>query len=46
MMMKNNEFLKKCCHSLFFFCSFHWHINVQLIPLGVQDLSLCVQYPP
>lgn len=47
MMMKNNEFLKKCCHSfVLFFCSFHWHINVQLIPLGVQDLSLCVQYPP
>lgn len=46
MMMKNNEFLKKCCHSFFFFLSFHWHINVQLIPLGVQDLSLCVQYPP
>lgn len=29
-----------------FFCSFHWHINVQLIPLDVQDLSLCVQYAP
>lgn len=41
MSFKKNAVIVFC-----FFCSFHWHINVQLIPLGVQDLSLCVQYPP